>query len=64
MALYVKLAVETKSYMDAKTKGAAVADACRVLLKFYNQLPGQEDFKEVGKEDFFELTDHSTIVLL
>lgn len=48
--------------MDAKAKGVAVAvaDARRVLLKSYDELPGQEDFKEVGKEDFFGLTDHST----
>lgn len=43
--------------MDAKTKGVAVADARQVLLKFYDQLPGHEDYNEIDKEDFFELTD-------
>ena len=43
--------------MDIKDAGVGVRDARYELLKFYDQLPGAEEFESVDKGDFWERHD-------
>lgn len=57
--LYVNLAVETKRYMDVAATGVGVADARNALLAFWDAMPLNEAFEDVGKEDFHEVMNRS-----
>lgn len=57
--LYVNLAVETKRYMDIVATGVGVADARNSLLAFWDTMPLNEAFKDVTKEEFFEVMNRS-----
>ncbi len=43
--------------MDAKTADVGKSDARTLLVGFYNRLPQAEEFSDVDKGDFFELTN-------
>lgn len=53
--LYINLAVETKRYMDIVAGGVGIADVRNALLAFWDTMPLNDAFKEVSKEDFFEV---------
>lgn len=57
--MYINLAVETKRYLDVAATGKGVADARNALLAFWDTMPLNETWKDVGKEDFFEVMNRS-----
>ena len=57
--IYVNLAVQVKHYMDALDSNVGVANSRASLLAFYNTVPAHANFREVDKDDFYEITTRS-----
>lgn len=56
LAIYTNLAIEVKLYLDAEETGIGVLDARNDLLRFYDTIPLHQNFANVDKNDFKELT--------
>ena len=57
--IYINLAIETKCYLDVVATGVGIADARIALLAFWDTMPLNKAWEDIGKEDFFEVMNRS-----